>query len=224
MSRAVRLGALLVAGLACGCLRDVALGALPRADGGGVRVDSGAALDVGGSEDGAVSSSADAGVERADVAPPGDLDAALADAGLDTYALTLPRLAELTCVDALGGHEPDFAGLSATDCGLVEGVVTLSRTSSRSWTVAGPALAASLGRSSVRVAAGLFPEQPPELLVSTFPLSGAGPRGTSRRSGALGFDRATATAARVDGFVGVELSNTDDSGSCFVTFDVVLTR
>ena len=116
------------------------------------------------------------------------------------------------------------AALSAADCGLAEGAVTLVRTSSRSWTLGGAAISASFGRSSVRVAAGLFPDQPPEILVSTFALSGAGPRATQRRSGALGVDVSTGTLTHVDGFAGVELSNADGSGSCFVTFDLEVQR
>jgi hypothetical protein len=205
-----------------GCVRDVTLGALPRVDGGvgasdtsldAPRVDAGAPLD--------------AAIDPADVAlarDTGGADAQPVDAGLDTYTLTFTRLAELTCVDALGGRESEFAGLSAADCGLAEGAVTLVRTSSRSWTLGGAAISASFGRSSVRVAAGLFPDQPPEILVSTFALSGAGPRATQRRSGALGVDVSTGTLTHVDGFAGVELSNADGSGSCFVTFDLEVQR
>lgn len=205
-----------------GCVRDVTLGALPRADGGGGApdtsieappVDAGAPLD--------------AALDPADVPlarDTGGADAQPVDAGHDTYTLTFTRLAELTCVDALGGRESEFAGVSAVDCGLAEGPVTVVRTSSRSWTLGGAAISASFGRSSVRVAAGLFPDQPPEILVSTFALSGAGPRATQRRSGALGVDLSTGTLTHVDGFVGVELSNADDSGSCFVTFDLEVQR
>lgn len=208
-----------------GCVRDVALGVLPRADGGALdALDVAPPVDAGGATD--------AGVDPTDAAPTdaelaldtGGADAEVVDAGLDSYTLTFPRVAELTCVDALGGRELEFAGLSAADCGLVEGMVTLVRTSSRSWTFGGPALSASFGRSSIRVAAGLFPEQPPEVLVSTFVLSGAGPRATQRRSGALGVDLSTATLTHVVGFAGVELSNADDSGSCFVTFDLEVQR
>jgi hypothetical protein len=205
-----------------GCVRDVTLGALPRTDGGVGAPDTGfdgPPIDAGASPD--------VGLDPHDVPPARDTDEADAqpiDAGLDTYTLTYSSLAELTCVDALGGRESEFAGLSAADCGLVEGAVTLVRTSSRSWTLGGAAISASFGRSSVRVAAGLFPDQPPEILVSTFVLSGAGPRATQRRSGALGVDLSTSTLTHVDGFAGVELSNADDSGSCFVTFDLEVQR
>ena len=208
-----------------GCVRDVTLGALPRVDGGVGASDT--SLDAPSVDAGAP---LDAALDPADVALAGDTggdtgaDAQPSDAGLDTYTLTYSRLAELTCVDALGGRESEFAGLSAADCGLAEGAVTLVRTSSRSWTLGGAAISASFGRSSVRVAAGLFPDQPPEILVSTFALSGAGPRATQRRSGALGVDLSTGTLTHVDGFAGVELSNADDSGSCFVTFDLEVRR
>ncbi len=127
-----------------------------------------------------------------------------------------------TCTGALGGHEPDFAGVTRASLAVIDGPVTLATPDRASLAIAGASISNRFGVSSVL----LIPDTMDPLWSTSFSGSyDAGPDATICQAIALAVDPSTATTtAGIAGVIAFLFVTSDSSGRCSADFEALFTK